>query len=320
MQILLTSLLALTLDRFVPERGGLQWLAWYRDWADSIEQRFNGGTRMQGVGAVLLAILPIVLGVFLARYVLGELSVALGFLFDVLVLYLSIDLYRLGKLAGSVSEALEEGDLPQAYNELQELTGKHPDYQPNTESVGRGTDLNEAAIAQATVETVLKQGNSLVMAPLFWFIVLGPAGVALQRLAAVLDKLWGHRDQRFAEFGWAAARLNDLLGWVPARITALSYAIMGSFEDALHSWRRQAGMWSDINSGPLLASGFGAMHMHTGEDLEDEDAIGVRPLRMGIADASHVRRVVALVWRVLLFWLAIATLMTVAHVSGVLLS
>ena len=53
----------------------------------------------------------------------------------------------------------------------------------------------------------------------------------------------------------------------PARITALSYALMGSFEDALHCWRKRVGVWSDINSGPLLASGFGAMHMQICEKL-----------------------------------------------------
>jgi adenosylcobinamide-phosphate synthase len=163
---------------------------------------------------------------------------------------------------------------------------------------------------------VLKQGNSLVVAPIFWFLVFapfGPIGAVLQRLSSILNMLWGHRNERFAQFGWAAARLDDLLGWLPARITALSYALMGSFEDALHCWRKRMGVWSDINSGPLLASGFGAMHMQTcepGTEIGEYDAEAVAP------DASHVRRAVALVWRVLLLWLAIGILMAGAHLFG----
>ena len=298
-------LFAVVLDRFVPDRHGFKPFAWYLDWAESIEQRFNGGSRLHGIAAVLLALIPIVLGVLLARYVLGEISGVVRFAFDVAVLYLCLDIYRLGSGARAVAEMLEAGDVREADSQLKDLAGKG------------ATDLSEVGIAHAAVEAVLKQTNSLIISPLFWFILLGPAGAVLQRLACILDKLWGHRYERFVEFGWAAARLDDVLQWVPARITALSYAIMGSFEEALHCWRRQMGIWSDINSGPLLASGFGAMHMQNCEstdDVADYDApIGGLSV---VPDAGHIRGVIALVWRVLLFWLAIGLLMTVAHLFG----
>lgn len=304
-QTLITILLAVVLDRFLPDRAGFDLIGWYRDWSDSIEQRFNGGLRSQGVGAVLLALAPIVLGVLLLGYVLSQISPAIKFVFDVVVLYFCLDLFRLGRAAVSVSEALEEGNFFAANDRLAEFVGK------------RAADASEAGISRDTVEAVLKKGNSLVIAPLFWFLMLGPAGALLQRLACVLDVSWGHRDRRFAEFGWAAARLDDLLGWIPARITAFSYAMMGSFEDALHCWRREAGMWSDINSGPLLASGLGAMHMN---NCEDNDVIELQDRALAgrgiVADATDVRRVVALVWRVLLFWLAVAVLMSGAHLFG----
>lgn len=303
-ELLITILIALALDRFVPDRGGFRLFAWYGDWAESIEQRFNGGTRWHGFGAALLAMAPIVVGVVLLRFILGEISTALRFVFDVLVLYVSIDLYRLGKDASAISDTLEEGNVLAASEQLEALSGKP------------AAQMSETVVSRAAVETVLKQGNSVVIAPLFWFLLLGPAGAVLQRLATVLDRLWGHRDHRFVEFGWAAARLDDLLGWVPARITALSYAIMGSFEDALRCWRQQARMWSDINSGPLLASGFGAMHMNHCEE-PDENA-EIEPVERGfVANAGDVRRAVALLWRVLLFWLVVAILMSGAHLFGI---
>jgi adenosylcobinamide-phosphate synthase len=306
-EILIAVLLAVVLDRFVPDRQGIKPFAWYRDWTESIEERFNGGKRIHGVGALILAVVPIVVGVVLVRYILGELGWILRFVFDVVVLYLCLDIYRLGKSANAVSEALETGDLQEANEQLRDLTGKH------------APETSEAAVARATIEGVLKQGNSLVISPIFWFILLGPFGAVLQRLSSILDMLWGHRYERFAEFGWAAARFDDLLGWIPARITALSYALMGSFEDALHCWRRRLGIWSDINSGPLLASGFGAMHMQVCETSQDVSEYEERaPELTVVPDPGHVRRVVALVWRVLLLWLVIGILMTGAHLAGLI--
>ncbi len=302
---LVTILLAILLDRLVPDRGSLKVWESYSDWAESIEQRFNAGTRVQGMSAVFLATVPVLVGIFLAWYLLGQISGLLEFIFNVGLLYLCLDLYRISSVTEGVASALENNDLPTAQTTLQRLTGK--------ESV----EQSEAGIAHATLEAVLKQTNTLVSSPLFWFLLLGPVGAALQRMVAVQDRLWGHRTERFAEFGWMAARLDDLLNWIPARLTALSYAIMGSFEDALHCWRRHAGMWSDINSGPLLASGLGAMHLETCEDTEPEDVYGNRLVTPAtLPDAGHVRRVVALVWRVLLFWLVVAIMMASAHLVG----
>ncbi len=302
--ILVIILLALVLDRWLPERGGFRLWVWYSDWAESIEQRFNGGLRSHGIFAVLLAIAPILVTIFLANLILWQIAGALTFLFSVAVLYLCVDLYRLGAVAQAVAAALENDDVAQAAARLKDLTGKD-----TVETTGAG-------VAHATVEAVLKQGYKLVMAPIFWFLLLGPIGAMLQRLASVLDRLWAHHTARYAEFGWAAARLDDLLCWIPARITAISYAIMGSFEDALHCWRRQAGMWSGLSSGPLLASGMGALHLDTCEDGE-KDAYGNMAIDPAtLPDAGDVRRAVALVWRVMLFWLAVGLLMAGAHLAG----
>lgn len=302
--ILVIILLAFVLDRWLPDRGGFRLWVWYSDWAESVEQRFNGGLRSQGIFAVLLAIAPILVVILLATFVLGQIATALVFLFAVAVLYLCVDLYRLGDVAQAVATALESGDVAHAAARLKDLTGKDT------------IETTEAGVAHATVEAILKQANSLVAAPVFWFLVLGPLGAMLQRLAATLDRLWAHRTARFTEFGWAAARLDDLLCWIPARIMAISYAIMGSFEDALHCWRRQAGMWSGLSSGPLLASGLGALHLDSCEEGE-KDAYGNTAINPAtLPQAADVRRAVALVWRVMLFWLAVGLLMAGAHLAG----
>lgn len=302
--ILVIILLALALDRFLPERGGFRIWIWYSDWAESVEQRFNGGLRSHGIFAVLLAIAPILIVIALATLILGQIAGALSFLFSVAVLYLCVDLFRLGGVAQAVAVSLENGDVPHAAARLKELTGKDT------------VETTEAGVAHATVEAILKQGNKLVAAPIFWFLLLGPLGAMLQRLASVLDRLWAHHTTHFAEFGWAAARLDDLLSWIPARITAISYAIMGSFEDALNCWRRKSGMWSGLSSGPLLASGLGALHLDTCEDGE-VDAYGNTAINPAtLPQAADVRRALALVWRVMLFWLVVGLLMVGAHLAG----
>jgi len=303
-EVLIIVLLAILLDYLIPDRQGVKPFVWYRDWSESIEERFNGGKRIHGIGAVILATVPIVAGIMLVHYILGEIGWLFRIAFDVVVLYLCLDVHRLGKNANAISVALESGELNEADEKLREFIGKNV------------PERTEANIARAAVEGVLRQGNSLIVSPIFWFILLGPFGAVLQRLSCILDSLWGHRYERFAEFGWAAARFDDLLGWVPARITAISYALMGSFEDALHCWRQRVGVWSDINSGPLLASGFGAMHMQSCE-LSDAGEYDERVSDLTvIPDAGHVQRAVALVWRVLLLWLAIGIMLTGAHLVG----
>ena len=73
-EILITILLAVALDLFVPDRHGFKPFAWYRDWAESIEQRFNGGTRVHGIGAVLLATVPLLAAVYVAGYIFGQIN------------------------------------------------------------------------------------------------------------------------------------------------------------------------------------------------------------------------------------------------------
>ncbi len=302
-EVILSIVLALALDRFWPERWRVDPFAWYCDWAESIEHRFNGGAWGQGVTAVTVAVVPLALLVVIVRYLLGELGLPLRFVFDVVVLSWCVDVQRQSERADGVSDALSAGDMPVANENLRLLDGKG------------ASELSESTIAQGAVEQVLKQGNSAVIAPLFWFAALGPVGAVVQQSARFLHRLWDLRNERFTEFGWAAAQLNEIIGWLPARVTALSYAIMGSFEDALRCWRYQAGMWSFDNSGALLASGFGAMQMQSCEPAPDSEAsTGKLSVTTVVPGASHVQRSAALVRRVLVFWLVLALLVWFAAV------
>ncbi|MDP3038050.1 MAG: regulatory signaling modulator protein AmpE, partial [Rhodocyclaceae bacterium] len=159
----------------------------------------------------------------------------------------------------------------------------------------------------AAVESVLENGNDAVFGALFWFFVAGGAGALLFRLANTLDAMWGYRDARRVYFGWAAARIDDVLNFVPARLTALTYALLGRTRDALACWRTQAPRWSSPNAGPVMAAGAGALKVGLGGTARYHGASEERP-RLGSGAAPtfvDIGRAVTLVERGQWLWLAV---------------
>ncbi len=303
-EIVCAVLLAIALDRYMPETLRIDAAGWCRRWADTVTQRSSGGGRSQGLVALALVLLPPVLLVFLVRFALGGLD-WVRFAFDAIVLSWTIDLYRLLDRAEAAGDALKAGDVPVANENLRLLSGTD------------ATEASEVGVARATVEAVLKQGYAAVIAPLFWFIVLGPAVAVLQRLTILLNERWRSAEEDTTELAWATTRLNEIIGWLPTRITAFSYAIMGSFEDALRCWRHQLKVSSGDSAASLLASGLGALQLLMCEDLPQtggqDRSVAVTE---SVPEAAHVHRAAALLSRVLLFWLGIAVLLLLAGALG----
>jgi len=174
--------------------------------------------------------------------------------------------------------------------------------------VSRDTDLlGVEGLSSASTESVLENGADAIFASLFWYLVAGIPGVILHRLVNTLDAMWGYRTPQFKRFGWAAARLDDLLGWLPARLTAFSYGLVGNFPQALSCWRRQAPAWSSPNAGPVMAAGAGALSVKLGGAAPYHGEWVERPV-LGQGEAANREtpmRAMALIDRAVFLWLLV---------------
>jgi adenosylcobinamide-phosphate synthase len=214
------------------------------------------------------------------------------------LLYACLGLRSLRDHTAPIAAALARGDLATART----LTGY---------IVSRDTaDASETDLAKASVESLLENGNDAVFGTLFWFAVAGGPGAVLFRLANTLDAMWGYRNPRFERFGWAAARIDDALNWIPARLTACSYALLGKTRLALTCWRTQAPAWPSPNAGPVMATGAGALGLALGREATYDGIPEVRP-PLGIGQPARrqdIGRAWRLVWRTTVLWVAVLLL------------
>lgn len=267
-------------------------------------------TTATGKGArarvLLLTLLPAI-GVGLIHYLLSESLLMLAFIFDVAVLVYCL---------GPKDLDTQVRALIHAYTH----TGK----EAVRYHLGDIIDVDMASAAQLTmpqmlhaaIEAILIEANERWFAVIFWFVVLGPPGAIFYRLSALLrdnkEALWSDNFVAVTagapnSFTEAAQHLHAILGWLPARITAISYAIMGSFVDAIDGWSQgipnqisQLTHRSSSNADVMRNSGLGALRMHDAVQCTAKTPISI----------SHVRNALALVWRTLMFCLGVMLVMS----------
>ncbi|SMG45656.1 CobD/CbiB family cobalamin biosynthesis protein [Paraburkholderia susongensis] len=280
-------------DRWFGEPRGAHPLAGFGNWAARIEARFNHGRRlrMKGLLAWALAVLPPVL---IAWWLAAVLPFFAACALHVALLWFALGAKSLRDHIVPIARALGAHDLATA----RLLTAR---------VVSRDTtQSDEAALARAAVESALENGNDAIFGALFWFAIAGGPGALGFRLANTLDAMWGYRTPRYLRFGWAAARIDDLLNWIPARLTAASYALLGDTLTAWRCWREQASRWDSPNAGPVMAAGAGSLNVLIGGAAVYHGALEQRPtLGFGHpAEARDVGAALMLVERALILWLA----------------
>ncbi len=291
------------LDLLLGETRRWHPLVGFGNLANFIERRLNrGNLRLpRGSLAWALAVLPLT-----ALFVV--LTDAAGLWLHAVLLYLCIGLRSLRDHTIPIYEALHSGDLAQA----RALTAR---------IVSRDTaNASESDLAKASAESLLENGNDAVFGTLFWFILLGGPGAVLFRLTNTLDAMWGYRSARFNLFGRPAARIDDVMNYLPARLTALSYVLLAGAgrARAWDCWRTQAPAWSSPNAGPVMASGAGALGVSLGGaavydgEVEQRPPLGAGPA----ACAGDIQRAWRLVLRTTLLWLGVVCLLAVLTMIG----
>lgn len=228
--------LALLLDRFI---GDPDWL-WRRlphpivlfgktiGWG---EKRFNQSTQspneLKKRGALL--ILALVVATFLIGSLIDWMLPQLGHIGAVLeVVFVAVFLAQksLADHVIAVADGLRHDGVAGGRKAVSMIVGRDPQ------------QLDEAGISRAAIESLAENASDGVVAPAFWFLLLGIPGLLAYKLINTADSMIGHRSERYLYFGWFAARLDDAVNWIPARLTAVFYAMASGLSDHLPSMRQ----------------------------------------------------------------------------------
>lgn len=183
--------------------------------------------------------------------------------------------------------------------------------------VGRDTDkLNESEISRGTIETIAENTTDGIISPLFYFLLFGPLGAVLYRASNTMDSMLGYKNERYLFFGRAAARLDDMLNYIPARITYLLF-IIAAFMLRL-DWRnagkigfRDADKHPSPNGGYAEAPVAGAMHIqlggynYYGGEAEFRAYMGDSDI---ILRAAHIKTTIKLMYLATIIFIAIEAL------------
>jgi len=289
---------AVLLDRLLGEPPRFHPLVGFGKLADWLESHFNNRTIHHGILAWCLAVLPLSVAVWWLDRLLG------GIWLSVLCGWLAIGWQSLRQHAQWVQQALLADDLPQARQKVGWLVSRDT------------SQLDSPQISRACIESVLENGSDAVFAPLFWLVIGGAPAVVLYRLSNTLDAMWGYRSERFERFGKWAARVDDVLNWIPARLTALTYALCGRYHGAIHAWRTQGVRWYSPNAGVVMAAGAGALQVQLGGDAVYAGQTKARPsLGAGaIPDEAAITRAIGLLDRGVYLWAGITLITGVGSV------
>ena len=305
---LFSLIFALLLEQWRPSGDRNRVILLFLSYADRLERYFNTGVGRHGVAAWIAAVVPVLVFTGWIYYLLYSFNPLLAWAWNVVMLYLTMGFRQFSDSFTEIRDALKNGDLLLARKLLKAWRGIQAD------------ELSSQEIARITIELALIHSHRHVFGIIICFAILpGPLGPVLYRLADLLSERWGGRpDQEPDAFGQFAAKAFEVIDWLPARSTAVSFAIAGNFEDAVYCWRAQAASWVDHAQGIILASGAGALGVLLGDSLRNAGGKYYRP-ELGVgdeADMDFLQSTVGLIWRTLVLWLLLLLLLEIASWIG----
>jgi adenosylcobinamide-phosphate synthase len=313
-------LCALLIEQLKPLRADNQIYAEIKRLAMRIEAWFNAGQVSHGrLGwfAMMGSLMVPTAAIYFVLMYYGWVFAA--FAWNILIVYLTLGFRHYSHYFTSIQFALNAGDEATARTLLAEWA--------RIDTVGMdGTEIARLAVEKSLITT-----HRNVFGVFFWFLMpLGPACAVMYRVSEYLARAWNEPDHmRNEAFGQFAARAFYWIDWIPVRLTAIAFAVVGNFEDAIYAWRNFAGRWADESKGIILAAGGGAMGVRLGSP--NENAPRLLPLDAATVDLSDseadvlpgeepnvraLQSTVGLVWRALLLWMLLLLLLSGAVLLG----
>ena len=296
--LLLEQLNALAERKYLP--------VWMAGYVGYFQHHFNSGAYHHGRAAWWLVVLPLVAGAVLLFWGLHHLHPILAWAFNVLVMYLSMGFRKYSQIYTDIQLALRNADIAGARSLLSLLCGKKSD------------ELSTDEIAHLAIETILLVALNRLFAVIVWFVVssfLGLGGAAGALLYCMGISLAVHRTEDTGseiEAVSYAQKMRIRLDWLPIRLTAATFAIVGNFEDTVYCWRSQAMNWQNGDEGILLASAAGASGVRLGLV---QDSVRLDRPELGVGNKSGAEALYCigrLLWRSSAFMLLVLFMLTLA--------
>lgn len=305
-------------------------LAWTR-WTS---RNFDAGRPHHGwVAWTLVVAVPTLLALAVHWLLVLALGLPVAVVWSVAMLYVTLGFRQFSHHYTGIRDALDDGDEALA----RALLARWQDVD--------AAELPRSEIVRQVIEHSVIAAHRHVFGVLAWFAVLaalglGPAGAVFYRMSEFVSRYWAHKQgaalQPSSEWVMrAAGRAWAVIDWLPARITAFGFAVVGSFEDAIDCWRNDAQRFPNRNDGVILAATSGAVNVRLGGgslravpayDPLSRAQAGDPLLSGGGLDGgstpgrepepAHLRSVVALVWRSVVMWMVLLALLTLARLLG----
>ena len=325
----LSLLLALLIEQARPLVRGNWVHGTVRSWANWISQTLDAGhPRLAWTTWSLAVGLPAVIATVVHWFLIGVFGWPVAMIWSVAVLYVTLGFRQFSHHFTDIRDALEDGNEPLA----RELLAKWQQVDASA--------LPRSEIVRHVIEHSVIDAHRHVFGVFFWYAVLsvvglGPVGAVVYRVAEFTSRFWADNraprldGQIFSDsLMRATTQAWHWADWLPARATALGFAIVGSFEDAMDGWRNHSQKFPNDNDGVILAATAGAIHIQLGgatlkraapmdselDGAEEDAGSGSTPGR--VPEVGHFAHVVGLVWRTVVMWLVLVALLTLANVLG----
>lgn len=339
----LAVLFALIIEQARPLARGNWVHASFRGWARWTSRSLDAGQPHHGWIAWTAAVIVPTLLTLLIHVLLLRVSVLLAYAWSVAILYVTLGFRQFSHYFTDIRDALDDGDEDTA----RELLAQWRQVD--------ASELPRSEIVRHVIEYSVLAAHRHVFGVLGWFSVLaalglGPAGAVLYRVSEFVARYWMHKSKSLAAVGdgaspalqHAATKAWSVIDFVPARVTALGFAVVGSFEDAIDAWRSYTQRFpadapvasENRNDGIILAATSGAVNVRLGGETlktvfsphvlpgftaggpDIEQPAPTESTAGRVAEVAHLRSVVGLVWRSVVLWMVLLALLTLARLLG----